>query len=116
MTYHWFSSLLISLDEDLSNSHTPTAFTQGLLHRFTSTHNRDSTDLALKLDTGIRSADWRRDSMRQDGQVIEGLFYQKSADTIAVKDEVGTLGILVSDHAIVIQLNAHVIEGIDGFT
>lgn len=54
--------------------------------------------------------------MRQDGQVIEGLFYQKSADTIAVKDEVGTLGILVSDHAIVIQLNAHVIEGIDGFT
>lgn len=65
--------LLITLDQDLSNTNRAAAVTETLFHSLTSSHDGHSADLALEHETIVISANGCSDSVLNDRQVVETL-------------------------------------------
>lgn len=95
----WHASLLVSLNQDLSNSHRTAAVTQTFLHGLTSSHDRDTTNLTLEHDTCVLTANWGGDRVLYHRQVIEAFLDQQPNDSVGVEDEVSPIGVFVSDHS-----------------
>lgn len=93
------ATLLISLDQDLANANTSAAFSECLLHGFTSAHDRHTAYLPFELHTSIRAAYRCSDRVRQDWQVVQGFLYQQPANSIAVENEVCPVGSPITDDA-----------------
>ena len=91
--------LLISLDQNLANSHTPAALAQSLLHRLAGTHDRHAADLALELDAIVCPTHRRGDHVLLDGQVVQALLDEQANDAVGMEDEVGAVCVLVADDA-----------------
>jgi len=94
------TSLLIPLDQDLSNTYTPTAVPQTLLHGLSRTHDRDTADLALELDTGVSTAYRGGDLLGLCWQVVETFFDKQTDYAVAVEDEICAAGIAITYHAL----------------
>ena len=95
----WLGGFLVSLDQNLANSHTPATLAQSLLHRLAGTHDRHAADLALELDTIVRSTHGRGDHVLLDGQVVQALLDKQANNAVGVEDEVGAVCVLVADDA-----------------
>lgn len=112
------SSLLITLDQDLANAHGAAAFTQALLHGFTSTHDGDTTDLTLELDTREGCTGGGLDGRRLDGELVKTLLDKQTDDTVSVKDKVRALGVAITDDSVealeLVGLGKHDDVGHDG--
>ena len=96
------TSLLIALNQNLANPHTPTTLSEGLLHRLAGTHDGDAANFALKLDAGVGAADGGGDGVREDGEVVQRFFHEEAVDAVAVEDEVRAGRAFVADHAVVV--------------
>ena len=96
----WFGSLLVSLDQDLADTDTPTAVPKPLFHRLSRSHDGHAADLAFKLDTRIGVAYRRGDLLGFDGKVVKAFFDEETDDSVAVEDEVCTAGGTVAYHAL----------------
>ena len=94
----WHACFLVSLDEDLADAHGAAAVAQSLLHGLSCSHNRDTADLSLKLNTRILASNWCGNLMLNNWQVVQAFLNQQANDSVRVEDEIGPLSVLVSDH------------------
>lgn len=93
------SSLLISLDQDLADSHGSATVSQTLLHGLTSSHDGDTADFPLKHEPIVGVTNRSGDISLNDRKVVQSLFNKQTDDAIGVKNEIGPVSILVTDHA-----------------
>lgn len=94
------ASLLISLDQDLSNADRPAAVPQALLHSLSGSHDGDTADFAFELDAQISPTDRSRNRLLDHGKVIQSFFHQESNDAIGIENKIGTCCPLISDHSV----------------
>jgi hypothetical protein len=92
--------LLVSLDQDLTDPDRPAAVPEALLHGLSGTHNGHTANLALKLDAGIVASNRGGDLMPHNGEMVQTFLDEQANDTVRVEDKVGTIRVLVTDHAV----------------
>lgn len=107
------SGLLVSLDENLSDSNGPAAVSQTLLHGLSSSHDGDTTNLSLKCKTLELGAGWRLDELIGHGKLVETLLDEQTDDSVRVEDEVRPRGVLVSDDGVETKKLAGLWEHVD---
>lgn len=62
-----------------------------MLHGFTSSHDGDTADFALELDSIIGAASDRGgDCVLHNRKMVETLFDKESDDSVGIEDEIGT--------------------------
>lgn len=89
--------LLVTLNEDLANTHGAAALAQTLLHGLARPHDRHTADLALEREAIIVLVRGRDDGVLHGGEVVEALLHQQPDDPVRVEDEVSPVGSLVTD-------------------
>jgi hypothetical protein len=64
------------------------------------THNGHTANLALKLDAGIVASNRGGDLMPHNREMVQTFLDEQANDTVRVEDKVGTIRVLVTDHAV----------------
>lgn len=68
-----------------------------MLHGFTSSHDGDTTNFALELDSIVGAAsDWGGDGVLHNRKMVETLFDEESDDSVGIEDKIGADRFLVS--------------------
>lgn len=71
----WLARLLVTLDENLADTHGAAALAQPLLHRLARPHDRNTADLALEREAIIMLVRGRDDGVLHRGQVVQTLLH-----------------------------------------
>jgi hypothetical protein len=87
------------LDQDLANSHGSATVSQTLLHGLTSSHDGDTADFPLEHEPIVGVTNRSGDIPLNDRKVVQSFFNKQTDDAVGVKDEIGSVSILVTDHA-----------------